>query len=103
MTSERTVRAVVCTELIGEDGLQARDDWPAPGPLTPGQVRIAVRAASVNFPDTLITRGLYQLQKDPPFVIGNEAAGVVIEVGQEVEDVEVGERVLTLAGTGAFT
>ena len=43
---DRSVRAVVCTALTGENGLEVRDDWPAPGPLAPGQVRIAVEAAS---------------------------------------------------------
>jgi NADPH:quinone reductase len=102
MSDPRTVTAVVCTELSGEDGLEVRHDWPAPGPCGPAQVRIAVAAASVNFPDTLITRGLYQLRLDPPFVPGCEAAGVVVEVGAEVEGVGVGERVLTLCGSGAF-
>lgn len=96
------MRAVVCTSLTGEDGLDARDDWPAPGACGPEQVRISVRAASVNFPDVLITRGLYQIRKDPPFVPGNEAAGVVTEVGEKVDGVAVGDRVLTLVGVGAF-
>ncbi len=96
------VRAVVCTRLDGEDGLEVRDDWPGPGACGARQVRIDVHAASVNFPDVLITRGLYQLRKDPPFVIGNEAAGVITEVGDEVEGIAVGDRVLTLTGVGAF-
>jgi NADPH2:quinone reductase len=88
--------------LDGEDGLEPRVDWPAPGACAPAQVRVAVRAASVNFPDTLITRGRYQLRRDPPFVPGNEAAGVVIEVGTAVTDFAVGDRVLALTGVGAF-
>lgn len=96
------MRALVCTRLAGEDGLEVRDDWPAPGPCGPDQVRIAVQAASVNFPDVLITRGLYQLRREPPFVPGNEASGIVTEVGEQVQSVEVGDRVLTLVGVGAF-
>lgn len=103
MSDSDVVRAVVCTSLDGEDGLEVREDWPGPGPCGPRQVRIDVRAASVNFPDVLITRGLYQLRKDPPFVLGNEAAGVISEVGAEVEGLAVGDRVLTLTGVGAFT
>jgi NADPH2:quinone reductase len=97
-----TVTAVVCTALTGEDGLEVRDDWPAPGALGPNQVRIEVRAVSVNFPDTLITRGLYQLRREPPFVLGCEAAGLVTEVGAEVAGLAVGDRVLTLPGVSAF-
>lgn len=96
------MRAVVCTSLIGEDGLEARHDWEPPGPLQPHQVRIAVEAASVNFPDVLITRGLYQLKRHPPFVPGNEASGTVVETGTDVTGVMTGDRVLALTGVGAF-
>ena len=61
-----------------------------------------MRAASVNFPDTLIVRGLYQMRPEPPFVPGTEAAGVVTEVGDEIDTVAVGDRVMTLPGVGAF-
>lgn len=96
------MRAAVCTSLVGEDGIEFREDWPAPGPCGANQVRIEVHAASVNFPDTLITRGLYQIRRDPPFIPGNEAAGVVTAIGDAVDTVQVGDRVLTLTGTGAF-
>lgn len=92
----------MCTSLRGEDGVEVRDDWTAPGPLNDDQVRIEVHAVSLNFPDVLITRGLYQLKPDPPFVVGSEAAGVVTEVGAGVTGPAVGDRVLTLAGIGAF-
>jgi NADPH2:quinone reductase len=95
------MRAIVCTNLSGEEGLEVRDDWPTPA-CAPNQIRIKVHAASVNFPDTLIIRGLYQMRPDPPFVPGSEASGVVTEVGSEVEGYAVGDRVLTLSGTGAF-
>jgi NADPH2:quinone reductase len=97
-----TTRALVCTRLDGEDGLELRDDWAVPDELGPNQVRIAVRAASVNFPDALITRGQYQMKAEPPFVPGNECAGVVTEVGTDVTRVAVGDRVLALLGVGAF-
>jgi NADPH2:quinone reductase len=92
--------AAVCTRLAGEDGIEIRE-VPDP-PCGPSQIRISVQAASVNFPDTLIIRGLYQYRPDPPFVLGNEAAGVVTEAGADVRHFAVGDRVLTLTGTGAF-
>lgn len=58
-------------------------DVDAP-PLGDGQVRIRVRAASVNFPDVLMTRGDYQIKIPPPFVPGSEFAGVVVETGDRV-------------------
>ena len=95
------MRAIVCTSLTGEDGLQLQDDHPSPA-CAPNQIRIRVHAASVNFPDTLIIRGLYQMRPDPPFVPGAEAAGIVTEVGSEAAGYAVGDRVLTLCGTGGF-
>src|SRR5580704_7444115 len=92
--------AVVCTDLSGEGTLVLRD-WEVPA-LGAGAVRIAVRAASVNFPDVLIVRGLYQARIEPPFVAGTECAGVITEVGPQVSGIAVGDRVLTLVGSGAF-
>jgi NADPH:quinone reductase len=93
--------AMVCSQLGGEDLLEYRDDWPV-APCGRGQVRIDVKAASVNFPDTLIIRGQYQHKPDLPFVPGNECAGVVVEVGESVDALSVGDRVLALVGNGAF-
>jgi hypothetical protein len=56
-------RAAVCTALTGEDAIEVRD-WDVP-PLGPMSLRIAVAAASVNFPDVLIARGEYQARPDP--------------------------------------
>ena len=64
-------------------------------PLTgPGQVRVAVRACAVNFPDLLIIQDLYQYKPPRPFAPGAEVAGVVDAVGEGVEHVHVGDRVL---------
>jgi NADPH2:quinone reductase len=92
--------AAVCTALTGEDAIEVRD-WDVP-PLGSTSLRIAVAAASVNFPDVLIVRGEYQARPDPPFVPGSECAGVVINTGEEVVDHAIGDRVLALLGAGAF-
>ncbi|MGW0719020.1 SDR family NAD(P)-dependent oxidoreductase, partial [Streptomyces sp. NPDC002778] len=68
---------------------------PAPGasaPLEPGQIRIAVRAAGVNFRDVLMSLGMYPGRP----VLGSEAAGVVLEVGEDVSDFAPGDRVMGL-------
>ena len=93
--------AAVCSELT-DDGRIDVGPWPDADIGTTG-VRVAVRAASVNFPDVLIVRGQYQAKPDLPFVAGTECAGDVIEIGADVSDFAVGDRVLTLAGTGAFS
>ena len=61
--------------------------------MRPADVRIAVRAASVNFPDTLVIRGEYQYKYDPPFVPGHESSGTLTEVGADVDGLAVGDRV----------
>ncbi|MFN7950814.1 MAG: NADPH:quinone oxidoreductase family protein [bacterium] len=65
-------------------------------------VRIAVRAAGLNFPDLLIIRGKYQFQPPLPFAPGSEVAGIVTEVGSEVRGVNVGDRVLAMLGWNGF-
>jgi NADPH2:quinone reductase len=72
--------------------------------LVPGdtQVVIEVRAAAVNFPDTLIVQGLYQFKPALPFAPGGECAGVVKSVGSQVRNVKVGDHVIAFTGWGAF-
>ncbi|MGI9603198.1 MAG: NADPH:quinone oxidoreductase family protein [Acidimicrobiales bacterium] len=94
-------RAVVCRELGSEDRLDFVADWPDPEPQ-PGEVVVEVEAASVNFPETLVIRGEYQLRPDLPFVPGSECAGTIAQVGDGVDTWQVGDRVLAMLGTGAF-
>ena len=78
-----THRAAVCTALEGPDCVATRH---VPNvEAGPGTVRVAVRAAGVNYPDYLLTRGQYQLKLDPPFTPGMEVAGVVAECGPPTE------------------
>lgn len=85
-------RAAVCTGLTGPGSVRV-EDRPALD-LKPGQVRIAVRAAGVGFPDLLMTYGKYQFRPDPPFTPGSEWAGEVIEVSADVGNIELGDRVM---------
>jgi len=68
-------------------------------PLEPGEVRIAMRAAGLNFRDVMVALGLVDSGLREPF--GGEGAGVVVEVGSDVEGLAVGERVMGLV-EGAF-
>ncbi len=72
------------------EGLEIRPDGRAERPLQPDEVRIAVRAAGLNFRDVLITLGQYPGRAS----IGSEAAGTVLEVGAAVADLAAGDRVL---------
>jgi NADPH2:quinone reductase len=94
------MRAVRVHELTGPSGLRI-DEVPDPVPAT-GQVCIDVRAAGVNFPDLLITRGLYQFKPTLPFAPGGEVAGVVSAVGPGVTSLAVGDRVAATMLHGAF-
>jgi NADPH:quinone reductase len=94
------MRAVVCRALGDETGL-AVDDFPAPA-MIEGGVRIRVRAAGVNFADSLVIAGKYQFKQTPPFVPGWEVAGEVIEVAPEVSHCRPGDRVMALVETGGY-
>lgn len=72
---------------------------PEPGTYA---VRIAVKAAGVNFPDTIIIRDLYQYRPDRPFAPGGEVGGVVDAIGDCVTGFAVGDRVLGLPLFGGF-
>jgi NADPH2:quinone reductase len=76
------------------------DPVPRPSPA-PEELLIAVHAAAVNFPDTLMIEGRYQSPTPLPFVPGHEAAGVVAQVGAHVTGWAIGDRVAVL-GPGAF-
>ena len=84
-------RAVVCRELGPPERL--RLETFASAPLAAGQVRVAVHAAGINFPDILMAAGEYQLKPDLPFTPGVEAAGEVTEVNGAA-GVAVGDKVI---------
>jgi len=67
-----------------------------------GEVVISVKAASVNFPDTLIIQNKYQTKPPLPFSPGSECAGVVKEVGAGVTRVRPGDRVMAVTTYGSF-
>lgn len=94
------MRAVLCKALTGPDDLVVEQvDDPVAGA---GQLLIDVKAAGLNFPDILITQGKYQFKPELPFTPGGEGAGVVAAVGDGVDGVTVGDRVIFNHLTGAF-
>ncbi len=89
------MRAVVLTKTGGPEVLQVQEQ---PDPVAgPGEVLIAVRAAGINFADTMARVGLYPDAPDTPCVLGYEVAGEVEAVGGDVTDFKPGDRVM--AGT----
>ena len=94
------MKAMLSTAPGGPDSLQW-SDLPTPVPRK-GQLLVHIRAAGVNFPDTLIIRDLYQMKPPRPFAPGGEIAGEVIGIGDDVVGFSQGDRVLALTGHGGF-
>ena len=94
------MHAWICSNPVGVDALQWQE-LPTPEPQA-GQVRLAVKASSLNFPDILIVQNKYQFKPALPFVPGSEFSGVVDAVGEGVTNVKPGDRVAAMAGTGGF-
>lgn len=92
------MKAVLCREW-GTPETLAWDEAP-PRALEAGEVRIRVRACGVNFADTLMIAGKYQVKPALPFSPGLEAAGEVAEVAPDVAHLAVGQRVLAVSRSG---
>lgn len=94
------MKAVVC-EQFGPPDLLKMKEMPSP-PVQKGTLKLAVKAAGVNFPDTLVIQGKYQFKPPFPFSPGGEVSGTVIEVGEGVEGFALGDRVLGMTMFGGF-
>lgn len=94
------MKAILCKHFGPPDSLVV-ETLPSPHPA-PHQVLIGVRAAGVNFPDTLIIQNLYQFKPPLPFTPGGECAGEIKAVGSAVTRFKVGQRVTAFAPWGAF-
>jgi NADPH2:quinone reductase len=94
------MKALLCKTLgtVGDLVMEETDD-PQAGA---GEVVMDVMAAALNFPDTLVIAGKYQIKPDLPFVAGGEAAGVICDIGEGVDDFSIGDRVVAIGATGAF-
>ena len=94
------MKAIVCKEY-GPPSTLVLEELPdlVPGPK---EVLVDIKAAGVNFPDTLIIRGLYQFKPALPFTPGSDIAGVVKAVGECIKHVKPGDEVLGMVMTGAF-
>ena len=94
------MHAWLCESLDGVEALRWRE-LPTPEPKG-GEIRVAIKAASLNFPDLLIVQGKYQFKPALPFVPGSEFSGLVEAVGEGVTHLKPGDAVAVIAGTGGF-
>src|SRR5919107_1348610 len=94
------MKAIWVEEFGEPDVLEYVDvERPSPGE---GEVLIEVKSVGVNYADTMRRRNQYVEQQELSFTPGSEIAGTVAEVGEGVEEVNVGDRVVTLLGTGGY-
>jgi NADPH:quinone reductase len=95
------MKAVICKRWCDYRDLTITDALPPPQ-LRPGHVRIAVKYATVGFGEALIVAGKYQRKPPLPFVPGNDVAGIVTEVAEDVLDFAAGDRVVATLDWGAY-
>ncbi|MBO9713604.1 NADPH:quinone oxidoreductase family protein [Sphingomonas sp.] len=94
------MKALLSKEAGGPETLSLEE---VPDPVAaPGQVVVAVRACSINYPDVLIIEDRYQFKPQRPFAPGSEFAGVVESVGAGVEGWAPGDRVIAVTGHGGL-
>jgi len=94
------MRAVIC-HAFGPPEALVVEERPMPEPA-PGQVRVKVEAAGVDFADMLMVAGRYQVKPPTPFIPGSEFCGVIDALGEGVAGWSVGDRVLSAAVDGGF-
>lgn len=90
------MKAIFCEKLGGPDDLVLRE-VASPTPKA-GEVKVALRARGVSYVDVLVIAGQYQTKQEVPFIPGGEATGVVMEVGEGVDTLQPGDRVLVPGG-----
>ena len=95
------MKALVCDTLTDDFSGLSVQDVPVPE-VGEGEVLVRVKAASVNFPDLLMSQGQYQMIPELPFIQGMECAGIVEAVGEGVSEFSPGDRVVGGNKTGAF-
>ena len=94
------MKAIVC-EQYGLPSTLVYKEVPIGQPKS-NEVRVAVKACSVNFPDTLIIQGLYQFKPPLPFTPGNDIAGIILEAGEEVKHLKAGDAIFGFTMQGGF-
>ncbi len=94
------MKVIVCQEFGSFENIVI-EDWPEPNP-GPDQICVAPMAWGLNYVDVIMIGGTYQLRPELPFVPGGEAAGKIIAIGKNIDEFNVGDRVMTSHRPGAF-
>lgn len=94
------MKAIICSQHGGPELLEFNDI--ATPEIGVDEVLIDVHYCGVNFPDTLIIQNKYQFKPPLPFSPGGEIAGIVTQIGFDVQNCKVGDRVMALCGWGGM-
>src|SRR5437016_6384937 len=95
------MRAVICEAFGGPEVLALRE-LSAPPPPGVGEVQVRIAARGVQYVDVLMLAGKYQFRPEPPFIPGNEGAGEVVALGDEITQFRVGDRIMSRQRLVAF-
>ncbi len=94
------MRAVELNGFEGISSLRVTEvEKPSPGA---NQVLLQVKAAGINFAEIEMTKGRYPATRKLPFVMGFEAAGIVVETGSQAENVKVGDKITAVVSSGGY-
>ncbi|MFT6268409.1 MAG: NADPH2:quinone reductase [Alphaproteobacteria bacterium] len=94
------MKAIVCKSFAPVSELAFEEvDTPSAGK---GEVLVDVVGAGVNFPDSLLVQGLYQMKPELPFIPGTEVSGIISEIGQGVPHLKVGMKVIAMCQLGGY-
>lgn len=94
------MKAIVCHNFAPVSELSYED---CPDPVAKAsEVLVDIAAVGVNFPDSLLVQGLYQLKPELPFIPGSEVAGIISEVGENVKHLKVGMKVIGICQLGGY-
>ena len=94
------MKAIVCNDFGPIENIEYKEvDEPK---LNRESVLINVKSVGVNFPDGLLVQGKYQLKPDRPFIPGMEIAGEIIEVGPDVTNLKIGDRIAALSQLNGY-
>ena len=94
------MKAVICRDFGSYENL-VFEDRPVPAPAA-DEICVTPHAWGLNYVDVIMVGGTYQLRPELPFVPGGETAGTVTAVGVEIDDIAIGDRVMTSHRPGAF-
>ncbi|MBT4050766.1 MAG: zinc-binding dehydrogenase, partial [Euryarchaeota archaeon] len=95
------MKKVVYTKIGGPNSIEIHDFEPVE--LKHDEVRVRIFRAGINFADLMMRQGLYGSNPDFPFTPGYEVSGEIIELGEGVERLEVGQRVIVMTGFGGYS